>query len=214
MFTEAIDGSVFSFETDPAVFSPGKIDAGTRAMLSEADLHPGDKILDLGCGYGVVGIWAAQKAGPENVVMCDILPAAVALSKENALRNGLDEIQIIQSDGFERIEAHDFTIILSNPPYHADFSVPKRFIEDGFRHLAIGGRLLMVTKRLDWYKNKLTSVFGGVRIKETDGYYVFTAEKRSEAPPPKSRKTRHLSKKLERARQNEKNVVKRRRRQY
>ena len=72
----------------------------------------------------------------------------------------------------------------------------------------------MVTKRLDWYKNKLTSVFGGVRIKETDGYYVFTAEKRSEAPPPKSRKTRHLSKKLERARQNEKNVVKRRRRQY
>lgn len=131
MFTEAIDGSVFSFETDPAVFSPEKSTPGTRAMLSEADLRPGDKILDLGCGYGVVGIWAAQKAGPENVVMCDILPAAVALSKENALRNGLDEIQIIQSDGFERIEAHDFTIILSNPPYHADFSVPKRFIEDG-----------------------------------------------------------------------------------
>ena len=69
MFTEAIGGSVFSFETDPAVFSPGKIDAGTRAMLSEADLHPGDKILDLGCGYGVVGIWAAQKAGPDNVCL-------------------------------------------------------------------------------------------------------------------------------------------------
>ncbi len=94
------------------------------------------------------------------------------------------------------------------------FQFQNALLNDGFRHLAIGGRMLMVTKRLDWYKNKLTSVFGGVRIKETDGYYVFTAEKRSEAPPPKARKTRHLSKKLERARQNEKNVVKRRRRQH
>lgn len=70
---------------------------------------------------------------------------------------------------------NDFTLILSNPPYHTDFSVPKHFIEIGFKKLVLGGKLIMVTKRLDWYKNKLTSIFGGVKI---NGYYVFIAEKR------------------------------------
>jgi 16S rRNA (guanine1207-N2)-methyltransferase len=58
-----------------------------------------------------------------------------------------------------------------------DFSVPKHFIEKGFNHLKIGGKLFMVTKRKEWYKNKLISVFGGVKIWEENGYYVFMAQK-------------------------------------
>ena len=67
----------------------------------------------------------------------------------------------------------------ANPPYHADFSVPKAFIEKGFNRLQIGGKMVMVTKRKEWYKNKLISIFGGVSITEIDGYYVFISEKRS-----------------------------------
>lgn len=212
MFTETIAGCTLSFETDHTVFSPGKIDFGTRAMLSEVGFQTGDKVLDLGCGYGAAGILAAQKIGAENVVMCDVLPEAIALSKQNAVRNNVEAIEIIRSDAFDEIATCDFTLILSNPPYHTDFSVAKRFIEGGFRHLVTGGRMLMVTKRLEWYKNKLTSVFGGVKIKEIDGYYVFTAEKRSARLPGKAKKMPHLSKKLERARKNEKNVVKERNR--
>ena len=212
MFTEIINGYTLCFETTPTIFSPGKIDAGTRAMLSEATFQEGDKILDLGCGFGPVGTLGAKILGAKHVVMCDILPEAVMLSKKNAMRNNVESVKILQSNAFENITDCDFTMILSNPPYHADFSVAKHFIEDGFRHLLVGGRLLMVTKRLNWYKNKLTSVFGGVRIKEIDGYYVFLAEKRGVQPPLKEKKTQHLSKKLERARQNEKNVVKRGRR--
>ncbi|MDE6032167.1 MAG: methyltransferase, partial [Oscillospiraceae bacterium] len=85
-----------------------------------------------------------------------------------------------------------------NPPYHADFSVPKSFIEIGFEKLAIGGKLVMVTKRLDWYKNKLTSVFGGVKVREVNGYYVFIAEKRSNIIKKKSKPVKKLSRKLER----------------
>lgn len=70
-----------------------------------------------------------------------------------------------------------FTKIISNPPYHLDFSVPKHFIEKGFNRLALGGSLWMVTKRLEWYRNKLGAIFGGCRVHEVGGYYVFEATK-------------------------------------
>lgn len=108
------------------------------------------------------------------------------------------------SDGYKNVGETDFTLILSNPPYHADFSVPKHFIEVGFKKIAIGGKLIMVTKRLDWYKNKLTSVFGGVKVHEINGYYVFVAEKRSQAIKEKEKTTNNLSKKLQRKQQRNK----------
>ena len=129
--------------------------------------------------------------------MCDCEETAVLLSQRNAEKNGVPGITILQSNGFEKIMRQDFTLILSNPPYHTDFSVAKHFIEEGYRHLAEGGRMVMVTKRLDWYKNKLTSVFGGVRVQERDGYFVFCAEKRKR-PVKKEKPVRTMSKKLER----------------
>ena len=79
-------------------------------------------------------------------------------------------------------------MILSNPPYHTDFSVAKRFIEDGFKRLKVGGKMLMVTKRLDWYRNKLTSVFGGAMVYQEDGYFVFISEKRQPYMAKKSKR--------------------------
>ena len=157
IFTKIKDVDL-KFETESSLFSPNFIDSGTLAMLSVIDFLPSDKVLDLGCGYGVVGILAGKLIGEEN----------------------------------------DFTLILTNPPYHADFSVPKNFIESSFKKLAMGGRLVMVTKRLDWYKYKLISVFGGVNIQEIEGYYVFVAEKRSLIIKKKSKPAKNLSKKLQR----------------
>jgi len=92
--------------------------------------------------------------------------------------NNVIGVKLYKSDGFKDIDEKDFTLIFSNPPYHMDFSVPKEFIEKGFNRLAIGGKMYMVTKRKEWYKNKLISIFGGVKITEKDGYYVFMAEKK------------------------------------
>ncbi len=174
-----IKGLGLVFHTHPNVFSPQTVDRGTLAMLSLVEFSDGDKVLDLGCGYGVVGILAAKIIGTQNVTLCDISRHSVALSIQNAAANGVHELTVIQSDGFDQVTDDGYTWILSNPPYHVDFSVPKRFIEGSYKRLAIGGRLVMVTKRLDWYKNKITSVFGGVRVHEIDGYYVFISEKRS-----------------------------------
>ena len=163
----------------PDLFSPDQIDKGTLAMLSIVDFSPKDKVLDLGCGYGVVGILVAKLIGSHNVVMSDILESAIRISRKNAVLNNVGDITVVQSNGFENINDKDFSIILSNPPYHSDFSVPKHFIEKGFNRLQFGGKMYMVTKRKDWYKNKFISIFGGVMIKEIDDYYVFIAEKRS-----------------------------------
>lgn len=196
MITAEIKNVSLKFETDSSNFSPNSIDVGTLAMLSAVEFLPDDKILDMGCGYGVVGILAAKLIGQERVTMCDISESAVRQAKINAELNGVPDIDIKISDGFSEITDNDFTLILSNPPYHADFSVPKHFIEVGFKKLAVGGKMVMVTKRLDWYKNKFTSIFGGVRVREIDGYYVFTSEKRGERVPKKEKAAGKLSKKL------------------
>lgn len=186
------------FETDSSNFSPNNIDIGTLAMLSAIDFLQSDKILDLGCGYGVVGILAAKLIGQEKITMCDISESAVEQAKINAKLNQVPNIDIRLSDGLRNVPDNDFTLILSNPPYHTDFSVPKHFIEVGFKKLVLGGKLIMVTKRLDWYKNKLTSIFGGVKIHEINGYYVFIAEKRKFVIKRKENKVNKLSKKLQR----------------
>ncbi|MDR0286583.1 MAG: methyltransferase [Clostridiales bacterium] len=179
MITETIKGHELYFESNAGCFSPRYVDKGTLAMLSFVDFGAADKILDLGCGYGVVGILAAKFTAPENVFLTDVCKSALQCARLNAILNKTENINIIESDGYKNLEETGFDLILSNPPYNSDFSVAKMFIEKGFNRLRIGGRLYMVTKRKEWYKNKFISVFGGVKIHEKDGYYVFEAEKRN-----------------------------------
>jgi 16S rRNA (guanine1207-N2)-methyltransferase len=179
VFKTTINNIEITFKTAPELFSPNGADLGTLAMLSVAEFKSGDKVLDLGCGYGICGVYAAKLVGAENVFMSDISVQAVKIAQENTLINGLFSVNIIHSDGFSNISETGFTKILSNPPYHTDFNTAKHFIEKGFNRMTIGGKMYMVTKRRDWYKNKLISVFGGVLIDEINGYFIFTAEKRS-----------------------------------
>lgn len=173
-----IMGEALELSTAPGLFSPGHVDRGTLAMLSAAAFAPGMKVLDLGCGCGVVGILAARKCGPEGVWLVDVDPLAVAIARQNADHNGAGGVHCLVSDGFRQLNETGFDLILSNPPYQSDFAVAKAFIEKGFNRLKIGGRMLMVTKRREWYKNKLSAIFGGVRIREIDGYFVFEAQRR------------------------------------
>jgi 16S rRNA (guanine1207-N2)-methyltransferase len=155
------------------------VDAGTLAMLSRVEFGPDDKVLDLGCGYGVVGLVAARLGRPERVHLVDKDPVAVAIAAANVEANGAHGATVTLSDGFRDFTETGFDKILCNPPYQADFAVPKHFIEKGFNRLVVGGTLFMVTKRELWYRNKITSVFGGVKVAEVDGYFVFEATKKT-----------------------------------
>ncbi len=192
MYQALLWNQPLEIETTEGLFSPRGADAGTLSMISAVELESGQKLLDLGCGAGLVGIAAAKVLGEENVWMTDVDPAAVRCAAENAKRNGVENVHLCCGDALDAVDASGFDWILSNPPYHADFSVAKKFIEKGFNRLKLGGKLVMVVKRELWYRNKLTAIFGGVRMQEIGGYFVFTAEKRSEryAPPkPKAPKT-------------------------
>ena len=177
MIQDTVLGEEVTLETASGLFSPGHIDRGTLAMLSVAAFAPGLKVMDLGCGCGVVGIVAAKKCGAENVWMSDVDAGAVEIARKNAERNGVPGVHCAISDGFENVDTAGFDLILSNPPYQSDFAVAKRFIEKGFNRLRIGGTMLMVVKRREWYKNRLSAIFGGVKIHEIDGYYVFEAQR-------------------------------------
>ena len=177
-----IGGIALRFETKPGLFSPSHPDRGTLAMLAVTSLRPEEKILDLGCGYGLVGIYMAKLVDPERVVMSDVDPVAVEQARQNAEANGVGSVRIYVSDGFQEVSENDFTLIMSNPPYHSDFAVAKRFIEGAVKHLVVGGRLVMVVKRVTWYANKMRNVFGGVRVTHKDTYAVLESEKRRERP--------------------------------
>ena len=177
---ETVLGILLSFIANDKCFSPRSVDRGTLAMLSRCEISRGQKILDLGCGYGAVGIWCAHFTEPENVFMNDIDAGAVSLANENAARNNVPGVNAIVSDGFDAINETGFVIILCNPPYHSDFAVAKRFVEKGFNRLKVGGCFFMVVKRLEWYKNKFIKIFGGVEVYRDGEYFVLRGERRRE----------------------------------
>ena len=178
MISDTINGVCLRMNTSNELFSPAGLDMGTRAMLETRPAEAGEKALDLGCGAGWVGIYLSKIVGEENVVMCDVSESAVAYSKENAALNGVSP-KIVLSDGFQGLDDAGFSVIYSNPPYQTDFKVAKHFIEKGFNRLIVGGKMVMVVKRRAWYENKLRAIFGGCRVTEKYGYFVFVAEKRS-----------------------------------
>ena len=174
-----IRGVNLAFATAPSLFSPKAPDQGSLLLLSLVNFNHSDKILDLGCGYGLMGIYAAKQVRPENVYLIDNDPVAVKFAAQNAETNDVTALHLACSDGFHDFREVGFTKILCNPPYHTDFSVAKHFIEKGFNRLALGGALWLVTKRDKWYRNKLTSVFGGVRVSAQNSYFVFNAIKKT-----------------------------------
>jgi 16S rRNA (guanine1207-N2)-methyltransferase len=196
-FTYAKEGMQLSFITEDSLFSPRHADLGTESMLSLAEAGEEDIILDLGCGYGFAGVFCYRKFSPAKLVFTDVDELAVRYAEKNALMNGVERAEFYVGDSLSAIPADlEFSMILSNPPYHTDFSIAKRFISGSFQRLKTGGRLLMVTKRREWYENRLRTVFGGVKVREAEDYYVFIAEKREKRPERPAEKT--MSKKLQR----------------
>lgn len=175
MIETIIEGVPLRFETSPTLFSPKRPDPGTLAMLSRVTFAADDKVLDLGCGYGLVGIYAAKRIGAERIFMLDADADAIACARRNLGLNGVEGVHLAISEGFRDFKETDFTKILCNPPYHADFAVAKQFIEKGFNRLVIGGCFFLVTKRETWYRNKLTAIFGACRVEIVDSYLVLSA---------------------------------------
>jgi len=170
--------------TCSGMYSPHKIDEGSIIHLEFAKIKDKDKVLDLGCGYGTVGILVKKIYPKTKVWMADINERAVECAKDNVKTNKV-EAEVIQSDGFEKIKTN-FDVILFNPPIHAGLKVCYRLIAGSFDHLEMDGTLQVVLRPREGGKSiikKMGSIFGNTeKIGETGIYAVYLSKKQTEEP--------------------------------
>ena len=171
----------FEFVSDRGVFSKGGIDRATDTMLKSLPELSG-KVLDLGCGYGCVGVVIAKLHGKNvEVTMSDVNGRALDLAKRNAEKNGV-EAKTVKSDGFENI-AEKFCAIVLNPPIHAGKAVIYKMYAEAGEHLEPGGRLFVVIQKkhgAQSHRQKLAEIFGEPSCRvlySKKGFFVFELTK-------------------------------------
>lgn len=106
------------FDTASGIFSIGKIDKGSELLINKCEVKNNSDVLDLGCGYGAVGISIAKAFPESKVIMTDINERAVMIAKRNVKINRVENAKVFQGDGFEKINLK-FDVILFNPPQSA-----------------------------------------------------------------------------------------------
>jgi len=169
-----IRGIPFRFRTDRGVFSRGKLDRGTRLLIEAMNLDGVKRVLDLGCGYGPIGIVAAGLSPESEVVMVDVNERACELTRDNVRLNRLANAKVLSGNGFEPVRGMKFDLILCNPPIRAGKSVVFPLITEAREFLAPGGRLLVVARTKQGSKSILkhmSEVFDLAREIEKGGGY-------------------------------------------
>ena len=179
-----IDGRIISLVSDNGVFSKDKIDEGSFAFLKViVPLRLSGKILDLGCGYGPIGLTVSLTSPEARVDLADINTRALALCEKNAESLGLSQrVTVLQSDIYSNIEG-TYHSILVNPPIRAGKIVTYTMYEGALSHLIDGGSLFIVIRKNQGAPSAskyIESLFGNITLLKRDkGYYIYQAVKRA-----------------------------------
>ena len=144
-FSDVLAGEALEFATTWGLFSPRRIDDGTRLLLDHADIGPADRCLDLGCGYGPIGLVFARKASGGHCTLVDKDFVAVEYSRRNAVLNGIGNVDCLLSNGFDQIAGRRFDVVASNLPAKVGRELLYTYLLDAWEQLNPGGRLYVVT---------------------------------------------------------------------
>jgi 16S rRNA (guanine1207-N2)-methyltransferase len=161
----------------PGVFSHRHIDPGARHLLEAAEVQPGMRILDIGCGAGTVSLALASREPTAQVVAVDSNARAVQCTRLGAELNALSNIITELNASGEYADPGSFDLALANPPYFADFEIAMRFVQAAYNSLKVDGQLLLVTKAPSWYEENLQAEWRDVRVVPSKRYFVVTARK-------------------------------------
>jgi 16S rRNA (guanine1207-N2)-methyltransferase len=169
-----VRGQTIRFVTPPGVFSHGELDAGTRALIETMVIRPGETVLDLGCGSGVVGVVAAQVAG--RVVCVDSSAVALKTTRATlALNDVAASAQVLASDCAWVVRDVRFDVVVTNPPFHqglgVEYDVARQFVRDAAYVLNPGGRLYLVAHRFIRYERVSKGLFSCVRTAYEDNRF-------------------------------------------
>ena len=180
--TFEINGITMKLLTDNGVFSKNNVDEGSYAFLKVLlPLDLGNTILDLGCGYGTIGLTLAKAHEQARITLADVNPRAVALCKRNAdILKLSPRVTILQSDIYEKIEG-PYDSIVVNPPIRAGKAVTYRMYEEAKQYLIDGGSLYIVIRKAQGAESAskyIETIFGNVTLlKREKGYYIYRATK-------------------------------------
>jgi 16S rRNA (guanine1207-N2)-methyltransferase len=165
----------------PGVFSSNRLDDGTRLLLSRFEVPTGAHVLDLGCGYGLIGLLAAQQ-GATHVDMVDSNLLAIAAAQANLELYAIQNAQAFPSDVLEAVLDRHYTLVVTNPPFHVghsvDYQVTQAFIHQAWQVIEPGGQLLLVANKFIRYDLLMATFFTHVeRLAETNRYQLLSAWK-------------------------------------
>jgi len=174
------DGMRYTFRSLPGVFSWRGLDEGTRLLLEVLRVADDERVLDVGCGYGPIGVWAARQAQRGHVTMVDVDVLAVRSARESLRLNGVTNAEVVLGDGARAAGGRTFTLVVSNPPFHSghstDLQVAAGFIREAQALLERRGRLVVVANRFLPYERLMRDWFRHVRVlADTRRYWVLSA---------------------------------------
>ncbi|MCF6139483.1 class I SAM-dependent methyltransferase [Pseudalkalibacillus berkeleyi] len=177
-----LKGKTFRFYSDSGVFSKNEVDFGSRLLIESFEATDVDvNILDMGCGYGPIGLALAASYPKAEITMVDVNERAIQLSKDNARRNQIANVDIFQSNLFENVTKSNYHAILTNPPIRAGKDVVHAIFEQAHTHLLPGGELWIVIQKKQGAPSaieKLESIFDEVDVVERKkGYFIIRSKK-------------------------------------
>jgi 16S rRNA (guanine1207-N2)-methyltransferase len=171
----------FEFLTSSSVFSKRRVDLGTRLLIESMVLPEKGKVLDLGCGYGPVGVVAAVLNPELHVVMVDVNERAVRLARENAKRNRTDNVEVHHGFLYEPVEDMEFDAVLCNPPVSAGMKTVTSIVTNAPKHLRENGSFQIVVRTKiggNRLSAELEKAFGNVEVlSRGSGYRVLLSKK-------------------------------------
>ncbi|MFT8319566.1 MAG: class I SAM-dependent methyltransferase [Bacillus sp. (in: firmicutes)] len=176
-----LKGNKLRFKTDNGVFSKKEVDFGSKLLIEtyEYPTVEGD-ILDVGCGYGPIGLSIAKNTVAK-IHMVDVNLRAIELANENAVLNKIQNVKIYESDRLLQVENKMFASILTNPPIRAGKKVVHDIFEQSYQYLASGGELWVVIQKKQGAPSaieKLEQLFSEVEVVEKKkGYFIIKAKK-------------------------------------
>lgn len=177
-----LNDTKYTFISDNGVFSKGEVDYGSIALLKILlKQNFTGNILDIGCGYGTIGLILAKNFPECNCLLSDVNIRACALARENKKSFGVKNVEIIESDIFQNIDKN-FDYIVTNPPIRAGKKVIYSIFEQSYHHLNQNGSLFIVIRRSHGAESAqkfIHSVFENCELLKKDkGFYVYCATKK------------------------------------
>ena len=173
----------FRFKTDNGVFSKKEVDFGSRLLIETFSLPAGVEgdLLDVGCGYGPIGLSIAHAYPDTKVEMVDVNERAIQLAQENAALNQISNVNIHESNIFSSVTHTSFAAVLTNPPIRAGKQVVHEIFEKSYEHLVPGGELWVVIQKKQGAPSameKMESLFGNVDVvAKKKGYFILMSKK-------------------------------------